>query len=317
MKLSILIVNWKSKDFLRRCLETVDQTCAELTPQVVVVDGGSFDGCGEMLAAEFPKVEFVQSAENIGFGRSNNLGFERVKGDMLLLLNPDTELRSGAPKELLAQLAKLPHAGVVGPRLFNSDGSIQTDCVQSLPTPLNQVLDLGLLRRMFPDSRLWGNQGAFTAACAVEVEAISGACMLMASETFRRVAGFSAQYFMYGEDMDLCAKVRKADLKVYHVPTAEVVHHGGGSSTGQFSNFSAVFMRHSIFLFIRSHQGNLAALTYRLLMAVSAVLRLSLLAPLCAFDRKGKSNAPVCAFKKWVAVLRWSAGLERWVCNRP
>ena len=104
MKLSILIVNWNSKDYMRECLHSISGTCGHLSPQVVVVDGGSFDGCAEMLAAEFPEVEFVQSPENIGFGRSNNLGFERVTGEALLLLNPDTELQPGAVDALLTAL---------------------------------------------------------------------------------------------------------------------------------------------------------------------------------------------------------------------
>src|SRR5688572_28797322 len=101
--LSILIVNWNSKDYLRKCLQSIRTTCAELSPQIIVVDG-SFDGCGQMLAAEFPEVEFVQIAENLGFGRSNNLGFERVTGDNLLLLNPDTELKAGAVQALLCKI---------------------------------------------------------------------------------------------------------------------------------------------------------------------------------------------------------------------
>ncbi len=101
VKLSVVIVNWRSKDFLRRCLKTLQTTCGEHQPQIVVVDGASFDGCAEMLAAEFPAVDFVQSSTNIGFGRCNNLGFSRVTGEALLLLNPDTELRENAVSTLL------------------------------------------------------------------------------------------------------------------------------------------------------------------------------------------------------------------------
>ena len=230
-------------EHLRKCLQSVRLTCSDLSPQMVVVDGGSFDGCGEMLAAEFPEVDFVQSQKNVGFGRANNLGFGHVTGDVLLLLNPDTELSPGSVQSMLRDLRDVPAAGIVSPRLLNSDGSLQTSCVQALPTPLNQVLDLELLRRWFPRWRFWGNYEAFAARQPVEVEAVSGACMLLRVDTFRRVGGFSPQFFMYGEDMDLCAKTRKTGLQVYHAPTAEVVHHGGGSSVGEFSRLSVVWMR--------------------------------------------------------------------------
>jgi len=312
MTLSILIVNWRSKDFLRRCLSSIDATCASLAPQVVVVDGGSFDGCGEMLAVEFPRVTFIQSPENIGFGRSNNLGFERVTGEAVLLLNPDTELQEGAVSALLQELQRLPAAGILGARLVNSDGSLQTSCVQSLPTPLNQALDSEFLRGLFPRSSLWGVRNVFSSVDPVEVEAVSGACMMLRSHTFRALGGFSPEYFMYGEDMDLCAQVRQLGLKIFHVPRAVIVHHSGGSTVGAFSETSAVIMRESISIFIRKHQGGAAAFAYRLCMAVSSLVRMLLLALPCALSRAASSRDRYClSLRKWTAILRWSAGGER------
>jgi GT2 family glycosyltransferase len=312
LSLSILIVNWNSKQHLRKCLETVRATCADLAPQIVVVDGASFDGCGEMLAAEFPEVEFVQSAENVGFGRANNLGFGRVTGEALLLLNPDTEVPPGALQTLLAELKRRPDAGIVAPRLLNSDGSLQSSCVQSFPTPLNQLLDAELLRRWFPQSRLWGTAQAFAATAPVPVEAVSGACMLLRSEVFRQVGGFSPEFFMYGEDMDLCARVRGLGLANYHVPGVRVTHHGGGSSGGEFSRFATVLLRHSIHRFIRKHQGRMAAAVYRSFMLGNSLARLALLFPLCLAARGAHRGA---ALRKWLAVFRWGAGLERWTAR--
>ena len=292
MTVSILIVNWKSKDYLRQCLCTVRATCGSIFPQIVVVDGASFDGCAEMLATEFPEVEFVQSRENIGFGRSNNLGFARVSGEALLLLNPDTELRENAVSLLLKHLEELPGAGILGVRLLNSDGSLQTSCVQSLPTPLNQALASESLRRLFPNSRLWGIS-ALRQSAPSEVEAVSGACMMMRSETFRQVAGFNPDYFMYGEDMDLCARIRHLGLKVYHLPMVEIIHHGGRSSTGVFSKRTAVCMRASVHRFIRAHQGAGSALGYRFLMSVSSLVRLALLLPGCLGPQDARRTAEV------------------------
>ena len=308
MTLSILIVNWRSKDYLRRCLDSIQSTCAGLSPQIVVVDGGSFDGCGEMLAAEFPHVIFIQSPENIGFGRCNNLGFEQVTGEAVLLLNPDTELKRGAVDALLLQLERLPAAGMLGARLLNTDGTLQTSCVQSLPTPLNQALDSELLRRLFPNSSLWGTAGAFSSREPVEVEAISGACILMRSEAFSKVGCFSPEYFMYGEDMDLCAKIRRRGLKVFHVPSAEVLHHSGGSSAGSFSEFSAIVMRESVCRFIRQNQGYLATLRYRGLMALSALVRIVLLALVIILSGTLGPNPRRRSLRKWIAILGWSAG---------
>jgi N-acetylglucosaminyl-diphospho-decaprenol L-rhamnosyltransferase len=311
MSLSLLIVNWNSKDFLRICLRSVNKTCEDLISQTVVVDGGSFDGCGEMLAREFPEVEFVQCPDNIGFGRSNNLGFKRVKGEYLLLLNPDTEIKVGAVTALMTALRKLPAAGLVAPRLLNTDGSLQASCVQALPTQLNQVMDCEFLRRLFPRSRLWKTWKAFSSSEPVEVEAVSGACMLLRSETFRKLSGFTPDYFMYGEDMDFCAKIIRNGLKVYHIPKAEVVHHGGKSSKTQASQFNAVMIRIAGNTYMKLNHRPGSAFLYRLLQGSSAVARLSLLLLGVVFFRGKSRLSAIASFRKWWAVLHWSLGVSR------
>src|ERR1044071_9560492 len=125
MSVSILIVNWNSKDMLRECLRSIRDTCADLVSQIVVVDGGSYDGCGEMLASEFKDVEFVQSKHNVGFGRANNIGLARITGEVVGVLNPDTEVLPGALQTLLAELQQRPDAGIVSPRLLNTNRTLQ------------------------------------------------------------------------------------------------------------------------------------------------------------------------------------------------
>jgi GT2 family glycosyltransferase len=307
MNLSILIVNWNSKAYLRACLDSIRGTCSHLSPQVVVVDGGSFDGCGDMIAAEFPEVEFVQSPDNIGFGRSNNLGFERVTGEALLLLNPDTELQPTAVDVLLAELTRLPQAGLLGARLLNSDGSLQMSAVHSLPTPWNTALDSDWLRR-----RWWSRKGRSEAANTFEVEAISGACMMMWTETFRRLAGFDPRYFMYAEDMDLCFRAREMGWKIHYAPRSEIIHHGGGSSKTCFSRFSVVMIREALGVYMHANFGGFRMVFYRLLMGFSAALRLLVL-----LSCRAVASAPVrqslqTAILKWWAVFRWSMGMEAW-----
>src|SRR5207244_796979 len=104
MDLSIIIVNWKSADFVRKCLASIYETSKEIRFEIIVVDNSSFDGCGEMLAREFPEAVFIQSKENVGFSRANNLGFQRAQGNVLLFLNPDTEMVGPALNTLFNQL---------------------------------------------------------------------------------------------------------------------------------------------------------------------------------------------------------------------
>ena len=312
MKLSIVIVNWNSRDYVRECIKSVRATCGGAMPQVVVVDGGSFDGCGEMLAADFPEVEFVQSPENIGFGRSNNLGFEAVTGEAVLLLNPDTELRPGAVAALVDALERQPQAGLIGARLLNTDGSLQLSSVQHLPTPWrNAVTDCDWVRR-----RWWRREGPRENGEPVEVEAVSGACMLLRSAVFRSLGGFDPRYFMYAEDMDLCFRVRKMGLKVYHQPKSVIVHHGGGSSKTQVSLFSAVMMREALSVYMRLNLGRGHEVLYRMLIGAVAIPRLALLTPGWLVAPPASRPVRLASLRKWWAALRWSLGLESWAAGK-
>jgi N-acetylglucosaminyl-diphospho-decaprenol L-rhamnosyltransferase len=311
MTVSILVVNWNSKDLLRRCLLSIRGTCADLDPQVVVVDSGSFDGCAEMLASEFPEVEFVQSNDNIGFGRSNNLGFTRVTGVAVLLLNPDTEIRPGALQTLLGELDRRPDAGIVSPRLLNTDFTLQSS-VHALPRPVRQALDSEILRRLLSPFALWAPPTDFAPPETVAVEAVAGTCMLMWAKTFRDLGGFNPKYFMYAEDMDLCLKTLRAGFRIYHVPAAEIVHHGGASSSSQGSTFSAVMIREALHSYMVLNHGRHYAWAYRLATGISTLLRLLILAPGLISGDERRRLARKVAFAQWWSVLSWSCGRQKW-----
>jgi GT2 family glycosyltransferase len=179
---------------------------------------------------------------------------------------------------------------------------------------LNQVLDAELLRGWFPNSSLWGNAALFGGGMApVEVEAVSGACMMIRREIFASVGGFSPDYFMYGEDLDLCFKTRRAGFRNYHVSEATIIHHGGGSSQQTHSSFSFVMMRESVSRLLRKSQGGFYSNCYRLALIGTAIGRLILLGmviPFCLVG--GRAHRGVAAFRKWLAIIRWGVGLEQW-----
>lgn len=308
MDLSIIIVNWKSKDYLRKCAASIIAEIRGLRYEIIVIDSASFDGCEEMLKAEYPQVRFIQSQENLGFAKANNLAFESSSGEFVLFLNPDTEVVGPAINELHSALKHAPKAGAVGGKLLNSDGTIQTTSVAAFPTILNQVLSSELLRRFFPRSRLWGMATLFDPNSKPQVvQAISGACVMLPRQLLRKIGVFSEDYFMYAEDMDLCHKVWEAGCKCYYVPTATLIHHGGGSSQGTASNFSSVMMRESAWRFFRKTRGNLYAWAYRTSTLATAVLRLALLALLFPFRQAHDRRAGWWgSFRKWNAIFSWS-----------
>lgn len=303
MDLSIIIVNWNSVGFLKKCLETVKAGIKDLAYEIIVIDSASFDGCAKMLEDDYPEVIFIQSHENVGFARANNLAFEKSCGSKILLLNPDTEVEGSAINTIYGFLQKLSNAGALGCRLLNTDQSIQTSCIQSFPTILNQMLDSEYFREKFPLSSLWGMAPLFNQKTEPSiVDAISGACIMMHRNVFEEVGRFSEDYFMYTEDVDLCYKVKTAGYINYYIPNANIIHHGGGSSQEAKSNFAVVMMRESMYKFFKKTKGQIYALAYRVSMLLTALLRLVALHINKNFFNKQNINS----INKWQAVLQWS-----------
>jgi GT2 family glycosyltransferase len=315
--LSIIIVNWNSREYVKKCVASINAHTPGMPYEIIVIDSGSFDGCNGMLQRTYPQVRFVQSQVNVGFGRANTLAAGCARGSVLLFLNPDTEVTDGAIDEMYCQLRIRSDAGVLGCRLLNSDGSLQTSCVQAFPTIANQLLSVDFVHRWFPKTSLFGNGALFDRESAVtEVEAVSGACMMMRREVFESVGGFSAEYFMYGEDMDLCFKTRRHGLHNYHVRDSVVIHHGGGSSRHAVSRFSAVMMVDSVNQFLRKSRGALHSWGYRLGSAFAAVVRLVVLCVLApAALVRGSMGRWHAIVEKWHAILRWALGLEHWTTD--
>jgi N-acetylglucosaminyl-diphospho-decaprenol L-rhamnosyltransferase len=206
-------------------------------------------------------------------------------------------------------------AGIVGPKLLNSDLTVQMESVRAFPSLVNQALDSHYLKSRFPRLSLWGMRPLYEpAGTPAPVDVVSGASLLIKRHVFDRIGGFSTRYFMYSEDVDLCYKARAAGWKTYFVGRAEVVHHGGKSSAlTPVSQFAAVLTRESRFRFLRAARGAVYAGAYRAMTAASALCRLALLVLSFPVLSARRGAAVGKTIGKWFSVLRWSVGLERWV----
>jgi GT2 family glycosyltransferase len=316
MDVSIIIINWNSKDYLRKCLATLKSVSPGLDAEIIVLDNASHDGCGEMLNREFPGVIFIQSDKNLGFAKGNNVGASRAKGRYLLFLNPDTELVEDSVSILRSRLDSLPGAGAAGCRLVNADGSLQSNSVMAFPNVLNQVLDSEYFRRTFPTWGVWGSAALYSPCLSPSVvDAVSGACIMIDRDLFRSVGGFTEEYFMYAEEVDLCLKVRRSGRHVYYIPETSVIHYGGGSSRKAKSSFATVMMQESVHRFMRLNRGRLAAAGFRLAQCACSLVRIFLILCLLPFDRSGVVRHGSGSLRKWYSILRWALGLESWVRN--
>jgi len=307
MDLSIICVNWNSLAYLRECVASVHQETHDNSYEIIVVDNASPEGGVDALKEVFPDTVIIHSAENIGFARANNLGFQHARGEYVLLLNPDTRLKGPAIDILLKNARALPDFGIIGGKLLNTDLTIQTQAIQKFPTILNQIANIESLRLRWPSCPLWDLGPLFVKnGRPVKVEVIPGACMLLKSETFAKAGMFSEEYFMYAEDLDLNRKVRALGLSNYYIEDAEIIHHGGKSSSRQkVSQWSTLMIHNAMLRYYTKNYSAFYAKMYRAAMGASAAFRLFLLALMFPFIGRDVFEA---ASSKWRTVLQWAIG---------
>jgi GT2 family glycosyltransferase len=310
MEVSIVCVNWNALAYLRESLASIYQHTSGIRFEIIVVDNASPDGGGDALKAEFPEITLVKSSKNLGFAGASNLGFRHSSGSYVLLLNPDTKLVSPAINILVEQMKSLPDAGILGCRLLNTDLSVQTASVQKFPTLLNQLTNVEYLRLRWPGCPLWDISPLFrNTEAPVKVEVIPGACMLLKREVFEKAGLLTEDYFMYAEDIDLNYKVRRLGFSSYYVGAAQIVHHGGKSSSRQPVSHWSVIMKHrAMLMYYGMSGGRLYGMLYRMTMGVSALVHLALLALVFPF---GDKELIRLTSAKWSTVLKWSVGLEQ------
>jgi GT2 family glycosyltransferase len=315
VNLSIVIVNWNSKDHLAECIPSILAETQALQFEIIVIDSASYDGAGEMLREDYPEVRFIQSPENGGFAKSNNAAFAEAKGDYVLFLNPDTVIHDRSIERAHAAIQTCENPGVVGCRLLNTDGSIQTSCIQAFPTMLNQWLNIEWLRKRFPRARLWGLAPLSQRTSEpIPVDVVSGAFLMMRRQLFEAFGGFEEDYFMYSEDVDLCYRLQKAGYVNYLIPQTRVIHHGGGSSSRRTVNtFSSVMMLESRWKFFRKTRPAAYCVAYRLGMFFCSLARLAVVLVLSSFGQGGSRGDYFRKVRReWAARMKWTLGFQRW-----
>jgi len=226
--LSIIIVSWNTKNLLKNCLNSIEQTVSGIRYEIIVVDNASADGTVEMLEEEFPSVIKIINKENRGFGAANNQAFRIMKSRYALLLNTDTVLTNGAVKKLWDFCEVHERAGMVCGQLLNADGSKQNS-VASFPGLLTLAINTPLLEYLLP-RRYPSKRYKHTAP--VEVDSAIGACMMISRKALEETGFFDERYFFFFEETDLALTMRKKGWKIYHLPDA-FIYHLQGRSVGQ------------------------------------------------------------------------------------
>lgn len=270
-QLSIVVVTHNVERLLRACLRSVFASRTPFTFEVAVVDTGD-DGSAAMVRVEFPQVIVIEAPENPGYAAANNLGLRRSRGAFCLLLNPDTELPDDALAAAVAALERNPNVGVLGPKLVRSDGSLDLACRRSFPTPRNALWHFLKLPKLFPR---WSAVGAYNLTYkdpdqSYEVDAVSGAFLLIRRRALEEIGLLDETYWMYGEDLDLCLRSKARGWRTLYYPAVQVLHAKGQSSRTRSLRCTYEFYR-AMLVFYRKHYAPRAPAVERVLVSAGIV----------------------------------------------
>ena len=259
MDLTVIIVNYKVRDFLGSALTSVQQALRGIDGEVIVVDNASDDGSVEMVRGKFPAVRVIANRRNLGFAAANNLALRESRGRFLLLLNPDTVVQEDTFQTIVRFLDEHRDAGLAGCKILNPDGTLQPACRRSFPTPWVAFTKVSGLSTLYPRSRIFGryNLGYMDPDRTYEVDAISGSFMALRREVYEQVGGLDEEYFMYGEDLDWCFKIKRAGWKVYYVSETRIIHYKGESVRRSDIDEVRTFYR-AMRIFVNKYHGRSA-----------------------------------------------------------
>lgn len=282
MDLSIIILNWNTRDLLRQCLTSIlSDPSNSIQSEIIVVDNASSDGSRDMVKSEFPQISLRVSKSNVGFGAGNNSALPVAKGRYILFLNSDTVVHPGALSMLVAYADSRDDLGVVGAKLINADGSLQYSCrhFPNLATGFFRNTPLG---RLFPTNKFNADylMSSWDHAEPREVDWVSGAALMLRASLIPEVAGFDEDYYMYCEDVDLCWRVgqtvrdgKNGDTwKVGYYPDSVITHYIGKSSDKAPTRMTYEFHR-SQYLFYRKHFKSNTPILLRPLILPGIMLR--------------------------------------------
>ncbi|WP_298413432.1 glycosyltransferase family 2 protein [Hydrotalea sp.] len=254
MTISVIIVSYNVRYFLAQCLCAVQTAMQGINGEIIVVDNASTDGTATHLPPLFPTIKWILQNENAGFAKANNKGLTAAAGNFILFLNPDTLIPEHFFKEILAFVNRHPNCGAIGVKMIDGAGYFLPESKRAFPTPVAALFKLCRLADIFPKSAVF-NQYALGHLSENEIHCVpvlSGACMFVSHQVLDTTGGFDEQFFMYGEDLDLCYRFQKSGYKVFYVHSTQIIHYKGESTKRSSIDETKIFYN-AMDLFVKKH----------------------------------------------------------------
>jgi hypothetical protein len=298
-------VNWNTKEYLKKCLVSINLAIPGIKAEVIVVDNASNDGSVDIVRKEFPFVKLIINSENLGFSKANNIGIASSIGNYLCFINSDVVVDRNCIKDLVQYLNKNINTGIVGPLIKNPDGTVQPSCY-GYPTLWNMFCSAMGLHRFFPRSKLFCGRMIYRIHDTVQsVEVLVGCFWCVRREALDSVGVLDENFFMYAEDIDWCKRYRDAGWDVVFYPGAEAIHFGGASSENAPIRFY-IEMQKADLQYWEKHHGNVMKYFYMATLYLFQINRIIANSILYVFTLK-KKKEKLIIIKRSAACLKWLA----------
>ena len=267
--LSIIIITWNSEEFIEKCLRSIFDTKGSIDLEVIVVDNASQDGTTKIIEKFKPEVRLIVNQHNSGYAKGNNQGIEVSKGDYVLLLNPDVELKENCLKLMLDFLENHKDIDGSAPQLLNPDGSIQPSC-REFPDFSILLWEFSGLGFLFQKNIILGRwrMGYSDFQSSREVDQPMASCLLLRRKVIQKIGAFDEQFPIFFNDVDLCYRIKKSGGKLYFLPEAKALHYKGGS-TRQAKPEMIISSHLSFFRFLSKYK---TGVLNRILLYLSGIL---------------------------------------------
>jgi GT2 family glycosyltransferase len=303
--LSIVVVTWNANKFVEECFSSILDDTRDLSAEIIAVDNASTDGTADMIAKRFPAVKLIRSATNLGFARGNIVAIGQTQGKYVCLVNPDVRVLPGCIRMLMDYIDREPTIGVVGPKTWNPDGSLQRSCMRAPSVWTSWCRALALDRTPLRRLPLFGGllMADFAHDRTRDVDVLNGAFLLIRRTAMDKVGLIDERYFMYGDDLDWCVRFCKAGWRVVFYPGAEIIHYGGGV-TAKAPLYFYVEMQKANLQYWQKHHSRAAQIAFLASLLVHDSVRYLLYSVFSLFGQSRRERVGLKA-KRSLASIRW------------
>jgi GT2 family glycosyltransferase len=309
MDLSIVIVNWNTREILRECLYSIYKTIQRVNFEIIIVDNASVDGSVEMIKSDFKNVILIQNNENYGFAKANNIAFPIARGKYILMLNSDTFVLADAIDLTIDFLDKNLGVGALTPKIFNSDGSIQHPCYVKEPSIANEFYDAFSLGKILK-LRRFDSIPAANKTC--DVAHACGCSLFIRKSVLEKVGYLDERLIFSFEDADICMRIRHAKWRIVYFPDSHIIHYGGLSRIK--SNGVVGAMLQSKYVFYGKYHGAFKKILLAIFLTTSSTLKAILYTILSLYSKNRQKK--LIYVKYYWAIVLWHFKFKKSLINR-